>query len=277
MDEFAASTRRRTIGRVELEGDRQTLAALVGAAAPPPSERGDAAPHRAPSRPGRFGGGPAAAGPAAGTSRGLRLHRRSGRRGDRPAPVQAGVRPGGVPAAGAARRLGGGHVDDDPRATVRAAARLRPHRVHPHDAHRRRAGSRPRGGPHRDPVRAVHDGHHLHRGARRPRRPAEGSGSSSISGATGRPAGTSSTRAREAGYEALMLTVDTPVPGARLRDVRNGLTIPPSLSAADLRRGSPASRLVVRPADDGGPGVRVPHPFPRAPSPSSSGGCSTRR
>ncbi|GAC1531964.1 MAG: alpha-hydroxy acid oxidase [Acidimicrobiales bacterium] len=37
-------------------------------------------------------------------------------------------------------------------------------------------------------------------------------------------------RAAAAGYEALMLTVDTPVPGPRLRDVRNGLTIPPSLS-----------------------------------------------
>ncbi|WP_431236261.1 alpha-hydroxy acid oxidase (plasmid) [Mycolicibacterium psychrotolerans] len=36
-------------------------------------------------------------------------------------------------------------------------------------------------------------------------------------------------RARDAGYEALMLTVDTPVAGMRLRDVRNGLTIPPSL------------------------------------------------
>jgi L-lactate dehydrogenase (cytochrome) len=38
------------------------------------------------------------------------------------------------------------------------------------------------------------------------------------------------TRAAEAGYEALMLTVDTPVAGPRLRDVRNGLTIPPSLT-----------------------------------------------
>jgi L-lactate dehydrogenase (cytochrome) len=37
-------------------------------------------------------------------------------------------------------------------------------------------------------------------------------------------------RARQAGYEALVLTVDTPVPGSRLRDVRNGLTIPPSLT-----------------------------------------------
>ncbi|WP_343994934.1 alpha-hydroxy acid oxidase, partial [Terrabacter terrae] len=38
------------------------------------------------------------------------------------------------------------------------------------------------------------------------------------------------TRAQASGYEALVLTVDTPVAGPRLRDVRNGLTIPPSLS-----------------------------------------------
>ena len=37
-------------------------------------------------------------------------------------------------------------------------------------------------------------------------------------------------RALDRGYEALVLTVDTPVGGARLRDVRNGLTIPPSLT-----------------------------------------------
>ncbi|MGH4028843.1 alpha-hydroxy acid oxidase [Actinomycetota bacterium Odt1-20B] len=36
-------------------------------------------------------------------------------------------------------------------------------------------------------------------------------------------------RARAAGYDTLILTVDTPVAGARLRDVRNGLTLPPSL------------------------------------------------
>lgn len=38
------------------------------------------------------------------------------------------------------------------------------------------------------------------------------------------------TRAEAAGYEALMLTVDTPVAGTRPRDVRNGLTIPPALT-----------------------------------------------
>lgn len=37
-------------------------------------------------------------------------------------------------------------------------------------------------------------------------------------------------RAQECGYDTLMLTVDTPVAGARLRDMRNGLTIPPSLT-----------------------------------------------
>jgi len=37
-------------------------------------------------------------------------------------------------------------------------------------------------------------------------------------------------RAHESGFDTLLLTVDTPVAGARLRDVRNGLTIPPSLT-----------------------------------------------
>jgi L-lactate dehydrogenase (cytochrome) len=45
-------------------------------------------------------------------------------------------------------------------------------------------------------------------------------------------------RARTAGYEALVLTVDTPVPGRRLRDERNGLTIPPALSARTLLDGA---------------------------------------
>jgi L-lactate dehydrogenase (cytochrome) len=37
-------------------------------------------------------------------------------------------------------------------------------------------------------------------------------------------------RARKQGFEAVILTVDTPVAGARLRDARNGLTIPPALT-----------------------------------------------
>ncbi|HHU10049.1 MAG TPA: alpha-hydroxy-acid oxidizing protein, partial [Intrasporangiaceae bacterium] len=41
-------------------------------------------------------------------------------------------------------------------------------------------------------------------------------------------------RAAECGYESLVLTVDTPIGGARLRDVRNGLTVPPALTARTL-------------------------------------------
>ena len=41
-------------------------------------------------------------------------------------------------------------------------------------------------------------------------------------------------RAKAAGYSAVILTVDTAIPGARLRDVRNGLTIPPSLTLRTL-------------------------------------------
>lgn len=41
-------------------------------------------------------------------------------------------------------------------------------------------------------------------------------------------------RARAAGFGTLMLTVDTPVAGRRLRDVRNGMTIPPALSVRTL-------------------------------------------
>lgn len=36
-------------------------------------------------------------------------------------------------------------------------------------------------------------------------------------------------QARESGFEALILTVDTPVSGLRIRDLRNGLTIPPRI------------------------------------------------
>ncbi len=38
-------------------------------------------------------------------------------------------------------------------------------------------------------------------------------------------------RADECGCEAMVLTVDVPVAGARLRDVRNGLSVPPALTA----------------------------------------------
>jgi L-lactate dehydrogenase (cytochrome) len=41
-------------------------------------------------------------------------------------------------------------------------------------------------------------------------------------------------RADAAGYQGLMVTLDTVVPGHRIRDVRNGLVIPPALTASTL-------------------------------------------
>ncbi|MBB4685200.1 alpha-hydroxy acid oxidase [Amycolatopsis jiangsuensis] len=45
-------------------------------------------------------------------------------------------------------------------------------------------------------------------------------------------------RAWESGYDTLLLTVDTPVAGARMRDVRNGLTIPPALTVKTFANGA---------------------------------------
>jgi L-lactate dehydrogenase (cytochrome) len=41
-------------------------------------------------------------------------------------------------------------------------------------------------------------------------------------------------RAKRLGVKNLILTVDVPVAGARLRDIRNGLTVPPSLTARTI-------------------------------------------
>ena len=46
-------------------------------------------------------------------------------------------------------------------------------------------------------------------------------------------------RAKRAGYDALVVTVDVPVAGARLRDTRNGMTIPPTLSARTIANAIP--------------------------------------
>ena len=103
---------------------------------------------------------------------------------------------------------------------------------------RGRAGRRAGGRPGRDPLRAVHDGHDLdraagRRGARQCRR--------WFQLYLWRDRGASRdfvARAQDAGYDALVLTVDTPVAGARLRDVRNGLTMPPSLSLSTVAEGA---------------------------------------
>jgi L-lactate dehydrogenase (cytochrome) len=46
-------------------------------------------------------------------------------------------------------------------------------------------------------------------------------------------------RAARAGVDTLVLTVDVPVAGARLRDVRNGMTIPPSLTTKTILNAIP--------------------------------------
>jgi len=46
-------------------------------------------------------------------------------------------------------------------------------------------------------------------------------------------------RAAKAGYGTLLVTVDVPVAGARLRDVRNGMTIPPRFSARTVANAIP--------------------------------------
>ena len=46
-------------------------------------------------------------------------------------------------------------------------------------------------------------------------------------------------RAAAAGFDTLLVTVDVPVAGARLRDVRNGMTIPPTLSPRTVANAIP--------------------------------------
>jgi len=46
-------------------------------------------------------------------------------------------------------------------------------------------------------------------------------------------------RAAKAGYDTLLITVDVPVAGARLRDVRNGMTIPPTLTPRTVANALP--------------------------------------
>ena len=51
-------------------------------------------------------------------------------------------------------------------------------------------------------------------------------------------------RAKRAGVKNLVLTVDVPVSGARLRDSRNGLTVPPKLSAKTIINAIPRPEWV---------------------------------
>ena len=50
-------------------------------------------------------------------------------------------------------------------------------------------------------------------------------------------------RAAKAGFDTLLVTVDVPVAGARLRDIRNGMTIPPTLSPRTVLNAIPRPAL----------------------------------
>ena len=130
--------------------------------------------HRPAAAPRRLRRGPAADRPAAHAARGVRLLRRRRRRRAVAPPRPGGVRPGRVPPVGAARRVDGRHQPRHPRQARRPPVRVRPHRLHPDDAHRGRAGGGVGRAGDRRPLHAVDDGHHDHRGPRRlrPRRPA---------------------------------------------------------------------------------------------------------
>ncbi|MDO8645933.1 MAG: alpha-hydroxy acid oxidase [Candidatus Planktophila sp.] len=81
-------------------------------------------------------------------------------------------------------------------------------------------------------------------------------------------------RARKAGVTNLILTVDVPVAGARLRDVRNGLTVPPTLSMATLidaisRREWWWNSLTTKPLEFASTGFKI-HPTTSIPKSSAS-------
>ena len=267
----------RPAGRVSGRG-RAPGAALVGAA---PSWSARAVLPRRRDRPAAGHGGhhrrPAGDRPPAGAARGLRLHRRRRRGGDQP-PALAGRRSSGWSSAPRVLRdvSVGRPVDDAARAPRR----------------RCRWSSRRPGSPGSCTPRASR------------RSPASPSGSASRTRsppwarrslealAAAAPAARRwfqlylwrdreasaalVERARAAGYEALVLTVDTPVAGPRLRDVRNGFTIPPALTAADGRQRRRAPALVGRPAHHRAAGVRLAAARGAARSPSSSTRCSSR-
>ena len=86
-------------------------------------------------------------------------------------------------------------------------------------------------------VHAVDAGDPLDRGGRR-RSAAGGSGSRSTPGATAASSRRWSTAAASAGYEALVLTVDTAVLGRRERDVRRGFELPPKIGLGTLLDGA---------------------------------------
>ena len=68
-------------------------------------------------------------------------------------------------------------------------------------------------------------------------------------------------RAAKAGFDTLLVTVDVPVAGARLRDKRNGFSIPPALSARTVLDALPRPWWWWNSLTTGAAGVRVARPM----------------
>ena len=64
-------------------------------------------------------------------------------------------------------------------------------------------------------------------------------------------------RAAAAGYDTLLVTVDVPVAGARLRDKRNGMSIPPALTLRHRHQRAAPPAMVDRLPDHRTAGVRL--------------------
>ena len=134
---------------------------------------------------------------------------------------------------------------------------IAPTGLHPIDAHRGRDRRRPGGGrrpgsrsrcPPWAPPRSR---------TWRPLFRRAANGFSCTCGATGTARWRWCERAADAGFDTLLVTVDVPVAGARLRDVRNGMSIPPALTLRTVLDARAAPALVVRPVDHRAAGVRV--------------------
>ena len=132
-------------------------------------------------------------------------------------------------------------------------------------------------GRRRDPVRALDDGHDVDRGRRRgrPRTAAtwfqlymwkdRDRSMALVERARPRP-----------GFDTLLVTVDVPVAGARLRDVRNGMTIPPTLTPRTVLNALPRPGLVVQLPHHRAAGLRLARRVVGHASPTCSTRCSTR-
>ena len=222
--------------------------------------------------------GPAPDRQAAYAEGGVRLHRRRrGRRG-LAGPRPAGVRRRGVPPGDPARRVHGGHLAGGAGRAGRAAVRDRADRVHPDDAGRGRDRRAPR--PRARPGSRSRCPRWAPRRSRTSRRPTRdrvaATGSSCTCGRTATARWRWSTGPRRPGYDTLLVTVDVPVAGARLRDVRNGMTIPPTLTPRTVVNAIPRPAwwfnfLTTEPLAFASPGRVV-----RARSPTCWTRCSTR-